>query len=118
MEYDPLIAKLVVWDTDRDSAIARLRTALREYNVTGIRTTLDFFRDIIEDEEFRAARIDTGFIGRWMERRALRRTDEAERRIAVVGAGVHFLRTAGQCKAESGPRVSAWARSGRDALLR
>ena len=118
MEYDPLIAKLVVWDADRDSAISRLRTVLREYNVTGIRTTLDFFRDIIEDEEFRVGRIDTDFIGRWMERGALRRADEAERRIAVVGAGVHFLRAAGQRKAASGPRVSAWARSGRDTLLR
>ena len=118
MEYDPLIAKLVVWDKDRDSAVARLRTALREYNVTGIRTTLGFFRHIIEDEEFRAVRIDTGFIGRWMERRALPRSDEASRRIAVVGAGVQFLRTAARSTRKSGPPASAWKSAGRDALLR
>ncbi|MDA1312726.1 MAG: acetyl-CoA carboxylase biotin carboxylase subunit [Acidobacteria bacterium] len=117
IEYDPLIAKLIVWDETRAGAIGRLRSALREYTVGGIHTTLGFFREVVEDEDFCAGRIDTGFIGRWRQRRA--KPDRSrEQRIAVLAAGFHYL-TSGR---EEGPAPrrdkSEWGISGRDALLR
>jgi acetyl-CoA carboxylase biotin carboxylase subunit len=118
MDYDPLIAKLAVWDEDRDAAIARLRTALREYSVTGIRTTLGFFRDVVADEDFRTGRIDTGFVGRWTDRRKQRQVDETGQRVALLGAGLHFLENARAQGKQSVARASAWKRVGRDALLR
>lgn len=118
MDYDPLIAKLAVWDEDRDAAIARLQTALREYSVTGIRTTLGFFRDVVEDENFRAGRIDTGFIGRWTERKEKRQVGEAERRVVLLGAGLHFHESTHRSDGRSEVRTSPWKRVGRDALLR
>jgi acetyl-CoA carboxylase biotin carboxylase subunit len=118
MEYDPLIAKLTVWDEDRGSAIARLRTALREYNVTGIRTTLGFFRDVVEDEDFRAGRIDTGFIGRWTDRNTRQSIGNTERRVALLGAGLHFLETTRRQGQQPVASASPWKRVGRDALLR
>ena len=118
MEYDPLIAKLAVWDEDRDAAIARLRTALREYSVTGIRTTLGFFRDVVEDEDFQAGRIDTGFIGRWRDRNIQRSVGKAEQRVALLGAGLHFLESARGRDAQPGATTGAWKKGGRDALLR
>jgi acetyl-CoA carboxylase biotin carboxylase subunit len=68
--YDPMISKLAAWGRTRGEAIARLRRALDEYTVGGIKTTLPFFREVVRDEEFIAGQIDTGFIERFNERRA------------------------------------------------
>jgi acetyl-CoA carboxylase, biotin carboxylase subunit len=62
--YDPMISKLVTWAEDRPSALARMKRALAEYEVRGIRTTIPFFRWLLEDEDFKAARIDTTFVDR------------------------------------------------------
>ncbi len=67
--YDPMISKLAAWGRTRHEAIDRLRRALDEYAVGGIKTTLPFFREVIRDEEFIAGRLDTGFITRFNERR-------------------------------------------------
>ncbi len=69
IHYDPMISKLAAWGGTREEAIDRLRRALDEYAVSGIKTTLPFFRDIIRDEEFIRAKLDTGFISRFNERR-------------------------------------------------
>ena len=60
--YDPMISKLAAWGRTRAAAIDRMRRALDEYAIGGIKTTLPFFREIVRDEEFIAARLDTGFI--------------------------------------------------------
>ena len=70
MEYDPLLAKMAVWAEDRASAIARMLRALEEYSVAGIRTNVSFFRNIFEDECFRAGELHTGFIDEFFARRA------------------------------------------------
>lgn len=67
--YDPMISKLVAWGRTRTEAIDRMRRALDEYAVAGIKTTLPFFREIIRDEEFIGGRLDTGFIPRFNDRR-------------------------------------------------
>ena len=64
VHYDPMIAKLIVWDADRPAAVARLRRALADYQVTGLRTNLDLLRGIAGHPAFAAADLDTGFIGR------------------------------------------------------
>src|SRR5207253_772280 len=67
--YDPLLAKLAVWAPTRLEAIARLRRALAEYEVGGIRTTLPLFREITEQESFRDGAIDTGYLDRLLAAR-------------------------------------------------
>ena len=62
--YDPLVSKLVTWGDDRAHALARMRRALAEYEVVGIRTTIPFFSWVLEDADFLAGRIDTTFIDR------------------------------------------------------
>ena len=62
MDYDPLLAKLAVWAPTREHAVARALRALGEYHVGGIRTNIGFFRQILEDPEFRAGHLHTGFI--------------------------------------------------------
>src|SRR6266446_3959202 len=68
IHYDPLISKLAAWGRTRTEAIDRLRRALDEYQIDGIRTTLPFFRQIVRDEEFIGGHLDTGFIARLQER--------------------------------------------------
>ena len=69
IDYDPLLAKLAVWSGTRETAIARMLRALREYDVAGIHTNITFFRQILEDEEFRAGRLHTGFVDEFLARR-------------------------------------------------
>ena len=60
--YDPLISKLVAWAEDRPHAIARMRRALGEYLVTGIKTTLPFFGWLLAQPEFLEGRFHTTYL--------------------------------------------------------
>jgi 3-methylcrotonyl-CoA carboxylase alpha subunit len=64
VHYDPMIAKLIVWDRDRPAAVRRLSRALSEYEVVGVQTNLGLLRRIAAHPAFGAAELDTGFIGR------------------------------------------------------
>ena len=64
LDYDPMLSKLIVYAPDRATAIARMRRALDEYFIGGIKTNLPLFRRILEHPDFVAARIDTGFLDR------------------------------------------------------
>jgi acetyl-CoA carboxylase biotin carboxylase subunit len=69
VHYDPLLSKLITWGDDRAQALQRMRRALDEYVVRGIRTNLAFHRRMLRHERFLAGEYDTGFIER--ERAAL-----------------------------------------------
>lgn len=97
IHYDPMISKLAAWGSTRGEAIDRLRRALDEYHVAGIKTTLPFFRQIVRDREFVAGQLDTGFIGRFQERLnkpASKSSDlptEAAD-IALIAAAIHYAK--------------------------
>jgi acetyl-CoA carboxylase biotin carboxylase subunit len=118
--YDPMISKLAAWGRTREEAIDRLRRALDEYHVGGIKTTLPFFREIVRDEEFIAGRLDTGFIERFNERRAAvsSEVDQQEQDMALITAAIHYANfrqraTAGNVMSDQ----NRWKLSGRKALL-
>jgi acetyl-CoA carboxylase biotin carboxylase subunit len=90
IHYDPMIAKLAVWGRTRAEAIDRLRRALDEYEVGGITTTLPFFRRIVRDEEFIAARLDTGFISRFNERQTAPQISTEDTDLAIIAAALHY----------------------------
>ena len=60
--YDPLLSKLIVWGKDRSQAIARMRRALHEYEIMGVRTTLPFDRWLMENPRFIKGELSTDFI--------------------------------------------------------
>jgi acetyl-CoA carboxylase biotin carboxylase subunit len=64
IDYDPLLAKLVGYGSDRKQATMRLQRALTEYFVAGIETNISLFQRILEDPDFQAARLDTGYLER------------------------------------------------------
>lgn len=60
--YDPMIAKLIVWDENREKALARLTKALSEYHIDGVVTNIEFLYRLASSAPFKAEQIDTGFI--------------------------------------------------------
>jgi acetyl-CoA carboxylase, biotin carboxylase subunit len=92
MDYDPLLAKLIGYGTDREQAISRLTRALDEYFVGGIRTNLSLFRRILRYPDFRAANLDTGFLDRMLKRTqqssSESATDSNATEAAAVAAGI------------------------------
>jgi acetyl-CoA carboxylase biotin carboxylase subunit len=119
IDYDPLIAKLIAWAPTRQEVIARLRGALRDYHVGGIKTTIGFFQSVLADENFRQGSFDTGFIARWLEDR---NPDSAApldlETAAILAAGVHFLSNGHSGEPKPRPQESAWKVVGKRALLR
>ena len=65
--YDSMLAKLIVWGPDRAAAIARSRRALGEFKVSGVSTTIDVHKMIVDSPEFQAGNVDTGFIERLLK---------------------------------------------------
>ncbi|MDQ2834081.1 MAG: acetyl-CoA carboxylase biotin carboxylase subunit [Acidobacteriota bacterium] len=68
LDYDPMLSKLVAYGETREAAIERMMRALGEYVIGGIKTNLGLFRRILLEEDFRAARIDTGYLERLLAR--------------------------------------------------
>ncbi|MZR31149.1 acetyl-CoA carboxylase biotin carboxylase subunit [Sneathiella litorea] len=65
--YDPMIAKLIVWDETREMALQKLSAALDEYQVAGVATNLAFLGNIADHPSFAAKDLDTGFIDRFKD---------------------------------------------------
>jgi acetyl-CoA carboxylase biotin carboxylase subunit len=61
-DYDPILAKLIAWSEDRDSARRRMISALRDYTILGIPTTIGFLTEVLAHPEFAAGRTHTHFI--------------------------------------------------------
>jgi acetyl-CoA carboxylase, biotin carboxylase subunit len=113
--YDPLISKLSVWAPTRERAVARMRRALSEYVVTGIRTNLAFHEKLFAHPEFAAGRYDTGFIERYKDDLLQYPQVKPDRRaavaVAIAVAAARLERATGATQAsegESGSRLSPW----------
>jgi len=68
MDYDPLLAKLIAWGNSREETIARLRRALEEYSVTGIKTNTALFRRILVEPDFLRSEIHTKWLDEMLKR--------------------------------------------------
>jgi acetyl-CoA carboxylase biotin carboxylase subunit len=85
--YDPMLAKLIVWAPTRADAIARMHRALTELTIEGLETSRDFHLRVMEDDDFRAGRIEI----QWLERRlpsivGAKPPADVERKAAVIAA--------------------------------
>lgn len=115
--YDPMISKFATFGRNRAEAIDRMRRALEEYEIGGIKTTLPFFREIVEDEEFIAGKLDTGFIARFNERKKAKDASETESDLALIAAALAYKGGQASAPAETNAATkSRWAMAGRAAL--
>ena len=100
MDYDPLLAKLIGYGSDRQQAIMRLQRALDEYFVAGIKTNISLFQRILGDADFQAGKLDTGYLDRLLAKGNQNRASRAPeplresgrpkrwRAIAAIAAGM------------------------------
>ena len=115
VHYDPLISKLVVWAPTREDAIQRMRRAVSEYKVLGIRTTLPFFQRVLRHPAFVAGDIDTSFVETVSAEAAPDRTGRESVRLAVAAAAIGAFRERRASRlrpSEDGPARSAWWAAG------
>jgi 3-methylcrotonyl-CoA carboxylase alpha subunit len=95
--YDPMLAKLIVWDEDRDRACERMLRALSEFRVVGVGNNVEFLGRLVGCDSFRTGRVDTGLIER--ERATL--IPEAEAAPADVLALASFSVIQGEARERS-----------------
>jgi acetyl-CoA carboxylase biotin carboxylase subunit len=86
--YDPMISKLCAWAETRPAAIDRMRRALGEYHVGGIRTNLGFHRQVMRHPAFGAGEYDTGFIDRHKADLTPPDADDVTAELAAIAAAV------------------------------
>ena len=118
IDYDPLLAKLAVWAADRPAVIARMRRALDEYAITGIRTNLAFFRELLADPEFVAGQLHTTFLDDYFTRRPPEQPAGAELELVAAAAALEYSRELGSENRPAARGVSQWASEGRSRLRR
>jgi len=82
--YDPMIAKLIVWDVDRDAALRRMSQALADCQVVGVTTNAGFLRRLVQTDSFANAKLDTALIER--EQAALAVTGDGEQALWELAA--------------------------------
>jgi len=118
LEYDPLLAKLVVWHEDRDAAIGRMLRALDEYSITGLENNVAFFREIIDDPIFRKGWLQTGFVADFFARRKPKSPPPQELELAAALVAAAHSRN-GKRETRNGKlEASRWLTDGRTSLLR
>jgi len=123
IDYDPLISKLVGLGPTRPEAMDRMQRALREYRVKGIQTNLSFFRELLNDSDFRSGHLDTGFIEKWMKNRiAPSPPSQVELDLAVLSAILAEMEKgktpAELAETDSNGIPSLWKTTGRRQSLR
>lgn len=96
IDYDPIMAKLIVHAPDRSAAIAKMISALDLYHIAGVKTSRRFMRDVLRHPEFAAGRTYTNFIPRHMGNRT-----------PADSALIDYAAAAGAVQLECGARAAA-----------
>jgi acetyl-CoA carboxylase biotin carboxylase subunit len=116
MHYDPLISKLICWGSTREEAIARMKRALYEYKITGVKTSIPFLVKIMDTPDFKKGKYNTNFIEK--NRDTLFTSPEIKKRvedIAMMTVFMDYLRKIDtfQTKVKSNNGRSNWKECGR-----
>jgi len=107
--YDPLLAKLVVWDSDRNSAIQRMDNALSNFIILGLVTNQPFLRDIMKNKAFNNSSFSTNFIDTHFQNWNFSKITPEVLAVALLGTKTTTVSTK---KAKSGDPYSPWSSKG------
>ena len=112
VHYDPLVSKLVVWAESRAAAIERMRRAVSEYRLLGIRTTLPFFERMLLHPAFVKGELDTAFVPRLLEES---RPREPPLDVAIAAAAIAAYEERRRVRSQLTPAASGstWSATGR-----
>ncbi len=106
--YDPMIAKLIVWDRDRYNALRRLRQALVDYQVVGVTTNIHFLSAVAAHPAFAGAELDTGFIEHHRAELFLDKQPVSDRVLALATLG-RLLRVEQEAAMRAKPSADPWS---------
>jgi acetyl-CoA carboxylase biotin carboxylase subunit len=106
LDYDPMLAKLIVHAATREQAIERMLRALDEYFVGGIKTNLGMFQRILQDANFRAGNVDTGYLDRMLVEVKKEKTPASAHELHLAAIAAVMFTRAGNSKAISVTAVS------------
>jgi acetyl-CoA carboxylase biotin carboxylase subunit len=84
--YDPMIAKLIVFGNTRTEAISKMKRAIDEYDITGIKTTLSLGKFVMDHDAFRSGQFDTNFLSKYFREGCLENADREEALIAALAS--------------------------------
>jgi acetyl-CoA carboxylase biotin carboxylase subunit len=114
-DYDPLLGKLIAWGNSREEAIARLRRALEEYTVTGIKTNVALFRRILSEPDFLRSEIHTTWLDELLRRpRVSGNEGSCEFDAAAVAAAMwRATQESTTTNVDAGDENSRWKSAGR-----
>jgi acetyl-CoA carboxylase biotin carboxylase subunit len=118
LDYDPMLSKLVAFGQTREAAIDRMLRALDEYVVGGIKTNIGLFRRILMDEDFRAARIDTGYLERLLAQSPGSIQEEVPDDVVAIAAALFVSSVKTRTVAPNAAGESRWAATARREGLR
>ena len=126
--YDPMISKLVAWAENRDAAVARMRRALGEYVVAGIKTTVPFFTWLLAQPEFQTGAFHTTYLDEILKARNGRPFVEPSREseeVAVIAAALRaalsptaLAASSAHAAAATAPESARWKAQARREGLR
>ncbi len=109
IHYDPMLSKLIVHGADREEARLRMRRALAEYRIDGIRTTISFYLSVMNDPAFCAGDFDTGFIDRMLPNLDLDSTEAGDVEAAIAASAIFMFEDSEKVRLPTGGE-SAWGR--------
>jgi acetyl/propionyl-CoA carboxylase alpha subunit len=90
LDYDPLIGKLIAHGNSRSEAISRMKRAIGEYQLAGVKNTLGFCHMVMDDPDFCAGNIDTNFISRKLKSMSQQAGSQREKTKALAAAVLGF----------------------------
>lgn len=103
--YDPMIAKIIAHAPTRAQALTKLANALRQSVIAGVKVNISFLRDLLEDEEFKAEKFDTGFIDEFLEK------DKAKADLVPVAAQAACTIAAKTLDDSNAQQAASWSRN-------
>lgn len=110
--YDPMISKLIVWGRDREEAIARMIRAIKEYQITGIQSTLPFGDFVMNHASFRSGDFDTHFVNKHFNPEKMVNEDADEMKIAAFFSNFLFSQKSFKKQSQTqSPISSNWKRN-------
>jgi acetyl/propionyl-CoA carboxylase alpha subunit len=92
--YDPMVAKVIAWGRDREEAMRRMKRALEEFVIVGVRTNISLHLQLLDDERFRAGRVHTRFLETEVD--VASSTLDGEEEAALVAAALLVHRQGGR----------------------
>ena len=111
--YDPLFAKLIVWGKDRPEAISRMKRALEEFRITGLKTTIGFHRIVMENENFVSGDFSTNFIETEYPNYEFETADDKTIETAAIAAAIDKFKNESRINLQNGKSsraaISSWS---------